>query len=95
MTAKILMVYPLVSREYTDRENQQKVFKSKAIIIHNGKSSIYAEAIQDMADQVESQNVKIGDMVNIYLTCRAREYTDAKGSKRVANEVTINNLIKW
>lgn len=95
MTAKILMVYPLVSREYTDRENQQKVFKSKAIIIHDGKSSIYAEAIQDIADQLESQNLQVGDMVSIHLSCRAREYNDTKGNKRVSNEITITNLMKW
>lgn len=94
-TAKVLIVYPLVSREYTDRENNQRIFKSKGIILHDGQSSIYGEAIQDMAEQIDQMNLQVGEMVSVHLLCKAREYTDNNGTRRVTNEITLTHLMRW
>lgn len=95
MVAKVLVVYPLVEREYTNRENKKCIFKSKGFGLHTGKSSIYAEALQEQAEELEKMNLQCGEMVSVYLQCRVREYTDSQGNKRVANDITITHLMRF
>lgn len=95
MVAKVIVVYPLVEREYTNREGKKAIFKSKGLGIHNGRSSIYAEALQEEADEVERMNLQVGEMVSVHLRCNVRSYTDSKGDNRVTNDITITNLMRF
>lgn len=95
MTAKVIIVYPLVEREYTNREGKKAVFKSKGLIVHNGRSSIYAEALQEEADEIEKFNLQVGEMVIVHLRCNVRNYTDSKGDNRVTNDITITHLMRF
>lgn len=93
MVAKIIKMFPLNSREYTDRNGQKAVFKSKGFIIYAGEGNIYAEAVQDTATAIEELNVQEGDVVFIQLQHVAREYKDGNGVTRYSNEVTIRQLL--
>lgn len=94
MVTRIVKVYPLNSREYTDKSGQKKIFKSKAFIIHDGKSSYYVEAIQENAESIESLNAKEGDVVNVHVSCRAREFSTKDGEIKYANEITLTHMMK-
>lgn len=95
MITKVIMVFPLVEREYTDRENRKQVFASKGLVLHDGKSSIYAEAIQEQAREVDKLDLQVGEAVSAHIQCRVREYTDSQGTKRVSNEITLTNLMRF
>lgn len=95
MVAKVIIVYPLCEREYTNREGKKAIFKSKGLGIHNGRSSIYAEALQEEADEVERMNLQVGEMVSVHLRCNVRSYTDSNGANRVTNDITITNLMRF
>lgn len=94
MVAKVIIVYPLVEREYTNREGKKAIFKSKGLGIHNGRSSIYAEALQEEADEMERLNLQVGEIVSVHLRCNVRSYTDSQGNSRVTNDITITNLMR-
>jgi len=93
MVAKIIKVFPLNSREYTDRNGQKAIFKSKGFIINAGEGNIYAEAVQDTATVIEELNVQEGEAVFIQLQHVARDYKDSNGLTRYSNEVTIRQLL--
>lgn len=93
MVAKIIKVFPLNSREYTDRMGQKAVFKSKGFIINAGEGNIYAEAVQETATAIEELKVQEGEAVFIQLQHVAREYKDGNGLTRYSNEVTIRQLL--
>lgn len=93
MITKIIKVYPLDCREYTDRNNQKQVFKVKAFILHDGDSSIYAEAIQQDAESLEALNPQPDTVVSVHLTCVCREYKTRNDELRYSNEFTIRKMM--
>lgn len=93
MVAKIIKVFPMTSRQYTDRQGQSQVFKSKGFVLNAGDGNIYAEAIQETADQLNSLDIKEGDCGFVQLTFVARSYKDSKGEERMSNEVTIRQML--
>lgn len=93
MVARIIKVFPLNSREYTDRNGQKAVFKSKGFIINAGEGNIYAEAVQETATSIEELNVQEGEAAFIQLQYVAREYKDGNGVTRYSNEVTLRQLL--
>lgn len=93
MVAKVIKVFPLNSKEYTDRQGQKAVFKSKGFIINAGEGNIYAEAIQETATAIEELNVQEREAVFLQLQHVAREYKDGNGLTRYSNEVTIRQLL--
>lgn len=93
MVARIIKVFPLNSREYTDRQGQKQVFKSKGFIINAGEGTIYAEAVQETATSIEELNVQEGDIAFIQLQHVAREYKDGNGVTRYSNEATLRQML--
>lgn len=93
MLVKLVKVFPLVSRQYTDRQGQTQVFKSKGFIINAGDGNIYAEAIQETATAIEEILPKDGECAFVQLAYAARTYKTAQGEERISNEVTIRQLI--
>lgn len=93
MVAKVIKVFPLDSREYTDRQGQSQVFKSKGFILHDGFSSFYAEAIQGDAESIEALNVPDSAIVSVHMICQAREYKTKNDAVKYANEFTIQRMM--
>lgn len=93
MLAKLLKVFPLQSRSYTDRNGQPQVFKTKPFLLQHETGSIYAEATQDLAQRLEDEKVEVGMCAFVSVTSVAREYKTAKDETRYANEHTITNLV--
>lgn len=93
MLVKILEVFPLVERQYTDRDGRQQTFLSKGFILMSSHGNFYAEAVQDWASHWEKQNVKKNRVVDVALSYRCRDYKDANGLTRYSNELTITNMI--
>lgn len=93
MVAKVIKVFPITSREYTDRMGQKQVFKSKGFIIYAGEGNIYAEAVQETATTLEELNIQEGEPVFVQLSYVAREYKDSNGLTRYSNEVTIRQML--
>lgn len=93
MVAKVIKVFPMTSREYTDRMGQKQTFKSKGFIINAGDGTIFAEAIQETATALEELNIQEGEAVFVQLSYVAREYKDSQGNQRYSNEVTIRQML--
>ena len=60
MLVKILKVLPLRVSNFTDRNGQPAVFKTKPLVCQNESGTIYAEAIQDTAQKIEDAQVQEG-----------------------------------
>lgn len=93
MVAKILEVFPLVERPYTDRDGRQSTFKSKGVIFQATRGSFYAEAVQEWASHWEGLKIKKGGVVDVSPAFRCRDYKDANGITHYANELTFTNMI--
>lgn len=93
MLVKILEVFPLVERKYTDRDGREQTFKSKGFILMSAHGSFYAEAVQEWATHWEAQNIKKNHVVDVALSYRCRDYKDANNLTRYSNEITITNMI--
>lgn len=92
MVAKIISILPLVCREYQDRDGRPQVFKSKGFIFDDGRNTIYAEALQELAQFFEEHPLSPNDSVIVHTVCRARSFKDSQGNERYSNEVTISNI---
>lgn len=93
MLVKIIKVMPQASREYTDRQGQKQVFKSKGFILNAGDGTFYAEAVQETATALEELGIKEGDCAFVQLSYVAREYKDSQGISRYANEITLRQML--
>lgn len=94
MILKIDKVFPLVAREYTDRDGRKQVFKSKGFVLRDDRNYYYAEAVQEWAEHWENNPIKEGTTVKTTLKCNARQYKDAQGVVRYSNEISIANIMK-
>lgn len=94
MVARIVKVFPLNVNNYTDSQGVNKVFKTKAFILHDGRSSYFGEAKQENAESIEALNLQGGEVVNVHMTCNAREYKTKDAEVRYSNEFTITNMMK-
>lgn len=92
MVAKIQKVFQLASRQYTDRQGQTQVFKSKGFILRTGDGNIYAEAVQEQAEQLNSLDIKEGDCAFVQLSSVARSYKTSNNEERWSNEFTIRQM---
>lgn len=93
MVVKIVKVLPTTSREYTDRQGQMQVFKSKGFIINAGEGNIYAEAVQETCTSLDNLDIHEGDCAFVQLQFNTRDYKTSKGDIRTANEVTIRQMM--
>ena len=89
MVVRINEVHQIEAREYTDRQGQQQVFKSKGFVMQVSEGSIYAEAFGDLAEGLQKLEIKNGDCALVQLSCNARTYTTKEGVSRVTNDITI------
>lgn len=94
MITTLVQALPLVIREYTDRQGQTQIFKSKGFIFDDGQSSIYAEAVQEWAQRHEDYPVPVGSSVIIHPVCRCRSWKDNNNVEHYSNEFTIQNIKK-
>lgn len=92
MVVRINEVRPIEAHEYTDRQGQQQVFKSKGFILQASDGSIYAEAFGDLAEGLDKLDIKSGDCALVQLSCNARAYTTKDNVSRVTNDVTITKM---
>lgn len=92
MVVRINEVRQIEAHEYTDRQGQQQVFKSKGFILQVSEGSIYAEAFGDFAEGLDTLEIKRGDCALVQLSCNARTYTTKDGVSRVTNEFTITKM---
>lgn len=92
MLVQIIKVWALEAREYTDRQGQKQVFKSKGFTVRVGEGTFYAEAIGDNAEALEKLDIHPQDTAFVQVSLRAREYKAQSGIERVTNEVTIQQM---
>lgn len=92
MLVKFTSIYPLSEREYTDRLGNKQVFKSKGFMMQTSDGTLYAEAVQELAESLNKLDIKNGDCAMIQLSSVAREYTTQSGEKRVSNEFTLRQV---
>lgn len=93
MVVRINEVRPIEAHEYTDRQGQQQVFKSKGFILGMSEGTIYAEAFGDLAEGLDKLEIKSSDCALVQLSCNARTYTTRDNVQRVTNELTITKMI--
>lgn len=93
MIAKVIKVFPIVHRDYTDRMGAKQVFHSKGFLINAGEGTIYVEAIQETATALEDFGVQVGSVAFVQLVFNAREYKTAQGEIKLSNEVTLKQYI--
>ena len=90
---KIITVHPYQERTYTDKNGEQKVWKSKGFTFKHGKSQFYAEADGNVAEALKDFYPNDGREYVAYVTMHVREYTDASGVKRFINEIRLDKLV--
>lgn len=93
MIVKIVKALPMVARDYTDRQGQNQVFKSKGFVLHDGESSFYAEALQENAESLEALNPQEGKTASVHMHCVARDYKTQAGEQRYSNEFIIRRMM--
>ena len=93
MVIKFVKVLPLNRREYTDRNGQAAVFRTKPFIIENESGKLYVEAIQEQADALEALDIHEGDCAFAQISTTAREYKTTNGDVRYANEITLTKCV--
>ena len=93
MVIKFVKVLPLVKRDYTDRNGQSAVFRTKPFIIENESGKLYVEAIQEQADALEALDIHEGDCAFAQISTTAREYKTTNGDVRYANEITLTKCV--
>lgn len=93
MFVKIIKVFNLSTREYTDRQGTQQTFVSKGFILSDGRNTFFAEALQELARTVDALGFKEGDYAIAHFVFQAREYTTKDGVVRYSNEITINGFL--
>ena len=93
MVTKIIKVFPMTSRQYTDRQGNSATFKTKGFILHNGSGTIYAEAVQENAENLDTLDIHENDCAFVQLASVARTYKDSKGNERYSNEFTITQMV--
>lgn len=87
-----MKVWALEAHEYTDRQGQKQVFKSKGFTMRVGEGTFYAEAIGDNAEALDKLDIHPQDTAFVQVSLRAREYKTQSGIERVTNEVTIQQM---
>lgn len=92
MLVQIIKVWALEAHEYTDRNGQNQVFKSKGFTMRIGEGSFYAEAVGDNAEALDKLDIHPQDTAFVQVSLRAREYKSQNGTERVSNEVTIQQM---
>ena len=92
MLVKFIAVQPMSEREYTDRLGNKQVFKSKGFTMQTSDGTVYAEAVQELAESLSRIDIKAGDCALVQMSSVAREYTTQSGEKRVSNEFTIRQM---
>lgn len=93
MFVKIVQVFPITSRAYTDRLGNNQVFYSKGMIIDGGEGTMYVEAVQEQAQELEKAGIKQGECAFVQLGYVARPYKAQNGDERYSNEITIKRFI--
>lgn len=93
MFVQIVSVFPKVSRNYTDRMGASQVFNSIGMIIDCGHGTIYVEAVQEVAAEVENLQLKPKDCAMVQLGMIARSYKTSQGEVRYSNEFTIKRIV--
>lgn len=92
MLVQIIKVWALEAHEYTDRQGQKQVFKSKGFTVRMGEGTFYAEAVGDNAEALDKLDIHPQDTAFVQISLRAREYKSQNGTERVSNEVTIQQM---
>jgi hypothetical protein len=92
MYCKIQKVLPLAQRNYTDRDGQPQVFKSKGFILTNGLNEVYAEATGKYAEALEGRALDTTQFHVADLRFRQRSYADKDGVMHYNTEVELTRL---
>lgn len=82
----------MTERQYTDRQGNSQVFKTKPFLMQNEDGTIYCEAIQEQAEQLNKLDIQAGDTAFVTLSAVARKYEDSKKQERYSNELTIRTM---
>ena len=94
MFVQIVSIFPKVSRDYTDRMGQRQVFTSIGMIIDCGHGTIYVEAVQEVAAEIEKLELHPKDCAMVQLAMVARSYKTSQGEERYSNEFTIKRFVQ-
>lgn len=92
MYVKIIKVCALTVRNYTDRNGQPQIFKSKGFLLSNGNNMLYAEATSTYAEKLEARTFDLTQWHVVDINISVREYTDKDGVSRCSNEITLTRI---
>lgn len=88
----ILSQFPLVERQYVDRNGQPQVFASRGFILGDGINTMYAEMQGDLARAAANIQYDQAVLHSALLQTTMRDYRDKDGNVRYSNEVRILKL---
>lgn len=92
MFVQIIQVFPLISRDYTDRQGNRQQFLSKGLLVETGHGTLFVEGVQEIATQIEKLQLKEKDCCLLQIGSVARSYKTSSGEERYSNEVTIKRI---
>lgn len=86
---------PLTTREYKDRNTGAlSTFRTVGLILHSGFDSYFAEAIQELADNLQQYPLDPKAYYKADLQAVARSFTDAKGLTRWTSELRVLRIVQ-
>lgn len=87
----IKSAFPVTEREYTDRNGNKGIFRTKGFILSDGIDECYAEMWGDAARDCPEYDTTVWHRLKAHTICRA--YTDRNGQTRYSNEIIIDKLV--
>lgn len=88
-TMTVVKVMPVVERQYTDKQGQQRIMTSRGLLLTNGIDTLYAEILGDNA---RSACVAEGDVRRFAMTAACRRWEDKNHDEHYSNDIIINRI---
>jgi len=83
--------FPLIEREYTTRQGEQKKISTRGFILDDGIDTFYAEMVGEQARNCGNYDTNVYHSVQCQIKCR--EWKDKDGKDHYSNEIIINKLV--
>lgn len=85
---------PLTTREYNDKNTGQlATFRTVGLILRSGFDMFYAEAVQELADNLQQYPLDPKAYYKAELQAVARNFTDAQGRTRWTSELRVLKIV--
>lgn len=88
---KIIQDFGLVERPYTNKQGENKVFKSRTLKLYDGIDCFVADLVQEKAEAYQPLDMDTYHAVQCQIG--VREWADKDGVAHYSNEIIIRSIV--